>query len=52
MTTPGKPEPISHARCVPHEDYARLMGMLDMARKANFDLAKELQALQRQAKNG
>jgi hypothetical protein len=41
------PEP-SHARCVPHEDYARLMQMLSMAHRANADLAKEVQALQRE----
>jgi hypothetical protein len=31
---------------VPHEDYARLMQMLDYAHRANADLAKELRRLQ------
>ena len=39
---------VSHARCVPHEDYARLMQMLDHTRRANFDLAREVQRLQRE----
>jgi hypothetical protein len=37
---------ISHARCVPREDYARLMQMLSYAHKANADLAKEVRRLQ------
>jgi hypothetical protein len=41
------PEP-SHARCVPQEDYSRLMQMMNLARQANADLAKELSALQRE----
>jgi hypothetical protein len=41
------PEP-SHARCVPQEDYSRLMAMMNQLRRANADLAGELLALQRE----
>jgi hypothetical protein len=41
------PEP-SHARCVPQEDYAHLMAMMNQLRRANADLAGELQATQRE----
>jgi hypothetical protein len=40
------PEP-SHARCVPQEDYSRLMAMMNQLRRANADLAGELLKLQR-----
>jgi hypothetical protein len=46
MTTPDTPEP-SHARCVPQEDYARLMDMMNQLRRANADLASEIVRLQR-----
>jgi hypothetical protein len=41
------PEP-SHARCVPQEDYSRLMGMMNQLRRANADLAGELMKLQKE----
>jgi hypothetical protein len=33
----------SHARCIPQEDYSRLMEMMNRLRASNYALARDLQ---------